>query len=282
MNDMSADKRQNTSDETHRPPFDAEDEASPPCDTLVVNYFNYFTEVEEHFVRRRGKHLYVSSLDWAIIESWKDMGIPLHIVLRGIDRVFDAYEANHRASSGKLISSVMYCQQEVLSGFEEYKHARVGAAPEPASAADGAATRAAESSPFSKEAILEYLSSRRGQLEKLAASLDQNPAMVPMRETIGRATARLDEIVQDARSAHTLDLETLEQELSRIESLVYETLQHSVPPTEIEAVRKEGQRQLREYKKRMDPEIYQQTLDHYMAKRLREIYQIPRLSLFYL
>jgi hypothetical protein len=282
MSGMSANKAQNTRDETHQPPFDAVDEAPPPRDTLVVNYFNYFTEVEEHFVRRRGKHLYVSSLDWAIIESWKDMGIPLHIALRGIDRVFDAYEANHRASSGKLINSILYCQQEVLSCFEEYKHARVGAAPEASASPDSTAALTAASVPFSKEVVLEYLNSRGELLKNFAASLDQNPAMIPMQEPLGRATARLGEIVQDAQSAHTLDLETLEQELSRIESLVYETLLQCVPPTEIEGVRQEGQRQLREYQKRMDQTVYQQTLDHYVAKRLRENYQIPRLSLFYL
>lgn len=280
MSDMPVNKAHTVVEEVERLPFDAAGEMLPPRDTLVVNYFNYFTEVEEHFVRRRGKHLYVSSLDWAIIESWKDMGIPLHIVLRGIDRVFDAYEANHRASSGKLINSILYCQQEVLGCFAEYQHARVGAAPEaPASPDPTAATTPA---PFSKEIILAYLDRRSEALQKFAASVDQNPALTPMQEALERATTRLGEIVQNARSAHTLDLETLEQELSRIESLMYETLLQCVPPPEIDAVRKEGQRQLREYKQRMDQEIYQQALDHYVAKRLRENYQIPRLSLFYL
>ncbi|MBI3950047.1 MAG: hypothetical protein HY314_06295 [Acidobacteria bacterium] len=282
MNDMPVDKPQESVDETDHLPFDAGDQKLSPTDTFVVNYFNYFTEVEEHFVRRRGKHLYVSSLDWAIIESWKDMGIPLHIVLRGIDRVFDAYDANHRPNSGRLINSILYCQQEVLSCFEDYKHARVGATPESPASSDLAAMPAAAPSPFSKEMILEYLNSRRDLLERFAGSLDPNSAMVSMQETIGRATTRLDEIVRDAQSAHTLDLETLEQELSRIEAMIYETLLPCVPPGQLEDVREEGKRQLREYKKRMTPEIYQQTLDHYVAKRLREDYQIPRLSLFYL
>jgi hypothetical protein len=260
-------------------PFDAIEDA-PPRDTLVVNYFNYFTEVEEHFVRRRGKHLLVSSLDWAIIESWKDIGIPMHIVLRGIDRVFDAYDANNRVASGKLINSIIYCQQEILSCFEDYKHARVGAAAESASLSE--AEPAPATSPFSKQTILEYVSGRRGFLERFAASLQQGQSMEPMQEALGRANGRLNEIVRDTESAHMLDLETLEQELSRIETMLYETLLQCVPPEELEDVRKEGKRQLREYKKRMEPDIYQQTLDHYVAKRLREHYRMPRLSLFYL
>ncbi len=51
----------------------------------MENYFNYFTEIEERFLRRRGGGLLLSTLDWALIETWKDAGIPLEAVLRGID-----------------------------------------------------------------------------------------------------------------------------------------------------------------------------------------------------
>src|SRR6266536_1694176 len=66
-----------------------------------LNYFNYFTEVEDAFVRRRAKHLFLSPMDWALIESWKELGIPLHIVLRGIEKAFDSWEAKPRKRSVK-------------------------------------------------------------------------------------------------------------------------------------------------------------------------------------
>ena len=44
-----------------------------------MNYFNYFTEIEDAFVRRRGKHLLLSPMDWALIESWKELKVPLHV-----------------------------------------------------------------------------------------------------------------------------------------------------------------------------------------------------------
>jgi hypothetical protein len=53
-----------------------------------MNYYNYFTEIEDTFVRRRGKHLLLSPIDWAMIEGWQERGVPLHIVLRGIESVF--------------------------------------------------------------------------------------------------------------------------------------------------------------------------------------------------
>ena len=108
--------------------MDSIDEESGATATDRLNYFNYFTEVEEEFVRRRGKPLLVSPMDWALIESWKNAGIPLHIVLRAINRAFDAYDARPRRY--RKVNSVFYCQQEVESSFADYRLAQVGGGPE--------------------------------------------------------------------------------------------------------------------------------------------------------
>ena len=95
----------------------------------MENYFNYFTEIEDHFLRRRGGGLLLSTLDWALIETWKDAGIPLEAVLRGIDAAFDRYD--QRPSKTKKVNSLAYCSQEVLAAAEDMKEAAVGAAPDP-------------------------------------------------------------------------------------------------------------------------------------------------------
>src|SRR5215510_1895491 len=89
-----------------------------------MNYFNYFTEVENEFVKRRGSHLLVSPLDWSLIESWKQRGIPLHVILRGINNSFDGYD--ERLRRGRKVNSLFYCQQEVEAIFLEYCESRVG------------------------------------------------------------------------------------------------------------------------------------------------------------
>src|SRR6266576_1316118 len=89
-----------------------------------MNYFNYFTEIEDTFVRRRAKHLLLSSLDWALIESWKEMGIPLHVVLRGVEKAFDSWEAKPRKRS---VKTLLYCQEEVEAQYAEWIESRVGA-----------------------------------------------------------------------------------------------------------------------------------------------------------
>ena len=95
------------------------------------NYFNYFTEIEEHFQQRRGGILMLSTLDWALIETWKDAGIPLEAALRGIDTAFDRYE--QRPSKSRKVNSLAYCSQEVLAAAEDMKEAAVGAGGEASS-----------------------------------------------------------------------------------------------------------------------------------------------------
>src|SRR5713226_8229313 len=90
----------------------------------VKNYFNYFTEIEEHYQRRRGTGLLLSTLDWALIETWKQANIPLEAVLRGIDAAFDSYE--RRPSKTRKINSLAYCSQAVLAAAEDMKEASVG------------------------------------------------------------------------------------------------------------------------------------------------------------
>src|SRR6478736_7829985 len=111
-----------------------------------MNYFNYFTEIEDAFVRRRAKHLFLSPMDWALMETWKETGIPLHIVLRGVERSFDSFEAKPRKRS---VKSLLYCQEEVEAQFAEWLEALVGST-------DSSETETTkEPLGFSKTAILE-------------------------------------------------------------------------------------------------------------------------------
>src|SRR6185369_11397067 len=109
-----------------------------------LNYFNYFTEIEEAFIRRRGKHLLLSPLDWALIESWKEKGVPLHVALRGIEKSFDSYEAKPRKRS---VKSLMYCQEEVEAQFAEWLESQTGAQSKSATAEDDAGDSSVEGTP---------------------------------------------------------------------------------------------------------------------------------------
>jgi len=90
------------------------------------NYFNYFTEIEEYFWKKRGAHLLVSPLDWAIMETWQKAGIPLEAALKGIDRAFESYQRSRRGSSGKPLKTLAYCTDAVLEAAEELQEAAAG------------------------------------------------------------------------------------------------------------------------------------------------------------
>ena len=90
-----------------------------------MNYYNYFTEIEEHFVKRRGKHLLVSPMDWALIASWRDAGVPLQVALRGIDIAMDGFQAQKRRGSSK-VNSLCYCHDSVMEEYAAHLEAHVG------------------------------------------------------------------------------------------------------------------------------------------------------------
>src|SRR5690348_696177 len=122
------------------------------------NYFNYFTEIEEYFWKKRGAHLLVSPLDWAIMEAWQKAGIPLEAVLKGIDDAFESYQRSRRGA-GKPLKSLAYCTDAVLDASEEALEAAAGAAPK---------NGRSKAQPFSNEELRAYF---HRNAEKLAAVL---------------------------------------------------------------------------------------------------------------
>jgi hypothetical protein len=248
-----------------------------------LNYFNYFTEVEDTFVRRRAKHLLLSSLDWALIESWKEMGIPLHVVLRGIEKAFDSWEAKPRKRS---VKTLLYCQEEVEAQYAEWLESRVGAnLSEDADSDAGAdpSTRpvATANLPFPRADILTHLRTAR---EKVEATAEERNAAGgdDISEALVRAAALLDDLEKEFAQAVQPDAQKLEVSLTGIERMLSDALRAWAPPAEVESISSEIKRQLRPYRGHMDAAVYEQTFNNLLLKRLREQFGVPRLSLFYL
>src|SRR5216110_2626672 len=94
-----------------------------PTELKDLNYFSYFSEIEDTFIRRRGKHLMLSPMDWALIEGWKERGVPLHVALRGIEDSLDSYDAKKQK---RTVKKLLYCQEEVEAQYAEWLESRVG------------------------------------------------------------------------------------------------------------------------------------------------------------
>src|ERR1700693_2512782 len=93
----------------------------------MQNYFNYFTEIEERFQQRRGSLLLLSTLDWALIETWQEAGVSLEAALRGIDGAFDQYESRKHPGHKRKINGLAWCAQAIMEAAEELREAAAGA-----------------------------------------------------------------------------------------------------------------------------------------------------------
>jgi hypothetical protein len=241
-----------------------------------MNYFNYFTEIEEEFVKRRGSHMWVSPLDWSLIETWKQRGIPLHIVLRGINSSFDGYD--QRVNRGRKVNTLFFCQQEVEAMFQEYVESRVGANGGHSNESGGSSNGNGDS-PLTPAAIIDSLKEQCALLRDLEIKCSPETTL---RDTFTRIIERLMEIIEDLEETKAISLEALELDLMMIEEVILDGLKEHAGEDMLRQLRKEGEEKLRGYKLNMEREVYEQTIHNFIARRLREQYQIPRLSLFYL
>jgi hypothetical protein len=249
--------------------------------TERLNYFNYFTEVEEEFVRRRGKPLLISPMDWALVETWKNAGIPLHIVLRAINQSFDAYDA--RAQKHRKVNSMFYCQQAVEASFADYRLAQVGGDNQTQTTGEDVSGEqpATDQSAFPKEVILEFLARCEEELRVIGSrALEQGRSEIE--NAVARARARLTEIALEIGGSARVDAEALERDLDAIDRMILEAAARERGEEELKKIRAEAESQLRSYRKKMDKAIYEQTVQNFVSRRLREINNIPRMSLFYL
>ncbi|CAN5337735.1 hypothetical protein BH10ACI3_BH10ACI3_12260 [soil metagenome] len=228
--------------------------------SLILNYYNYFTEIEDTFIRRRGKNLFLSPLDWALMEAWQDRGIPLHIVIRSIESVFDVFDKQPPGT--RTIKSLFYCREEIEVQYSEWAKSQAGKSRE-----SGVGSPESE---FSADAITAHIGAA-------IEALNANPS-VELREELGRAVLRLEEL----RANMGDDFETIDATLSDIEKVIDRAMLTNWEPVHLKALEKEVAGQLRGYKADMDAAAYKNTFDLMMLKRLREEAGVPRLGLFYL
>ncbi len=227
----------------------------------MENYFNYFTEIEEHFQQRRGSLLLLSTLDWALIETWKDAGIPLEAVLRGIDATFDKYDQRKKKKTRK-VNGLGYCAQEVLAAAEEMQEALVGTRREPAG--------------LDTKEIAQFLERNAAELERNREKLPE-----PARPAAGESAKTLRDLAVGVAEVKT-PLEDLERRLTVMEEKLFAALLAATPDDLIVAVRGEADRELAPYRRNMTAAQIEQLHRQYIHKRLLERYGIPRLSLFYM
>jgi hypothetical protein len=214
---------------------------------LILNYFNYFTEIEEHFQRARGTALFLMSpLDWALVESWKNAGVPLEAVMRGIDAAFEKWRS--RKVRTQMVNSLAFCAQAVLT------EAKIMSGAEP--------PRRESPPPFPLDDLRAYLQANAAavdsQFPEIAASL---------RNVAG---GELD------------DLEAVEQRLTVLEEKMIATARSQQSEEDLLRARQDLDRQLRPYRGKMTADQLTMLEKQYLERNLLEQSKLPRLSLFYM
>jgi hypothetical protein len=237
------------------------------------NYFNYFTEIEEYFWQKRGAHLLVSPLDWAIVETWQKAGISLPAVLKGIDRAFESYARSRRAAGGRQLKSLAYCVDAVLDAAEEEKEAAAGTGPVAGKAKETAET-------FSRTELRAFFTRNMERIAAQEATLHAGQPELATR--LAESRARVADLLPLIDAPGKLDLEDLERRLTVIEEKLTAALTASAPEEMLLGLRRAFDHQLAAYRRKMTSAQLAQLERQYIQKQLWEGYNLPRLSLFYL
>jgi hypothetical protein len=233
------------------------------------NYFNYFTEIEEYFWKKRGSHLLVSPLDWAIMETWQKAGVPLQAVFKGIDSAFESYGRSRRGA-GKPLKSLAYCTDAVLDAAEEANEAAAGRAP---------ANSAAKPSPFERDELRRYFQRNSEMLRAAANTHAEKPEFVTLWEEALRALQTCATLVD---SPGLLDVEDLERRLTLLDERIHAGMLLNASEELLLRLRREMDGALSAYRRKMKTGQLALVEKQFLQKRLLEEFRVPRLSLFYL
>lgn len=219
------------------------------------NYFNYFTEVEEYFSKKRSKNLLVSPLDWCLIELWKQNGIPLHIVQRGIDRSFAAAQKRR----GKSPTTLFYCHPAVLEAFEDYQRALVGSA--------SAAHQSTSPAPFDFQQIMDHFQELRKTLNRRSG------------EAFARTAGRLGSLEKEVAAQPDRDYREVDQDLNQLAAALANELRRQLPPTKIQELKTEVRQELKLYRKHLSKDSYGRLRRNYLDRKVRQLYDLPEFGL---
>ena len=234
----------------------------------MQNYFNYFTEIEDHFQRRRGSILLLSTIDWALIETWREAGIPLSVVLGGIDSAFDKHEAKKARPNTKKVNGLAWCAQAVMQAFEDQREASIGMH------ADTETPKPAASSGFEQERIAQHLLA-------CAEALRQATKLEACAAALNETAVRLDGLAVEVRLLLP-KLEDLDRTLLVMDEKLFAAVLAAEPEQDLVDLKAQAARELAPYRSRMQALQIRQIEQQFLHKRIIDKYRLPRLSLFYM
>jgi hypothetical protein len=211
-----------------------------------LNYFNYFTEIEQFYQTRRESFTLLSTLDWVLIENWKEQGVPLDFVLKGIDRAF--------SRAKRKINSLAYCMKAIEEIIEEQKEGRV---------------ERPELQQISKQETRQYL---EDLAEKTAAVSQAFPEFA----------VKINTLAESVRGVDTGNFRDAEQILEALEERLIAILRVAAEESVLIEIQKDVEAELGPFRSTMTTTQLAMLEQQLSRRKLLERYKVPRLSLFYL
>ena len=248
----------------------------------MESYFEYFSEIEEKFRRYRGTPTLLSTLDWALIESWKEAGVPLEGVLIGIERTFEKFA--RRPPRFRKVNGLAYCSQSVLEAADQLRAGQADDARRPSRSS------AHTAAPFPLEQLHAYL---RGNAQALRMSAqrcqhsgptsspaERAPSPGELAQDFEGAASALERLVEGLTEAPQ-NLKPLEDELTALEEKLTASATRSSPGELLVDLRRQAERSLAPYRSKMNASQLDLLDRQFLKRGLYEYYSLPRLSLFY-
>jgi hypothetical protein len=237
----------------------------------VENYFNYFTEIEHCFQKQRGAPTLLSTIDWALIDAWKEAGIPLEAVLVGIQRSFEKFA--RRPSRFRKVNGLAYCVQEVYKAAEAQHTDALQSGISPQSKA--------QSDPFPANELMDRLRSHLKALD-LARENEARDGMIELASEIEEIAEELRKIIEKGSAEGLTDLESLERRLTAFEEKLLASLTRASSTDLLVALQGEADRQLIPFLRKVPTAQFESLGRQYFKRQVFSHYGIPRLSLFYM
>lgn len=209
---------------------------------LKGNRSFYFQEIARVFFGLRGAPFVLSSSDMVAISSWEEMGIPLLIVLEGMERAFERYRK--KAAGGREMHSLSYCGPEILKAYAEFRDRGIGES--------------------------EKGESREDKRRKIKAEVQRFLSSAPPGTDFLGGVCREALSVLSRRGAP-------EETLERLDAKVEELIAREADP----AIRAEAQSRVETDFPGRPPEELRRILNIELVKRYRRRYRVPYLSYFY-
>ncbi len=221
-------------------------------------------------MRQRGTPSLLSALDWALIESWKEAGIPLDAVCAGVQRTFEKFA--RRPQRFRKINGLGYCTQEVLRAADQANQDRVESGAHRAGARESVP-------PFAEDALLHLLEQGTRALESASATARAAGQQL-LADDFTQAAEDLRSIAAQGQILD--DLQRFERSLTAIEDKLTASMTRGSSTDLLTQLREEVERGMAPFRRKMSAAQIESLERQFLKKRLFEHYALPRLSLFYL